>query len=61
MKTVFVVIFILIGSACCRSLPVVPQPSSDVGSIDVASLNGNSVALVRRARQYGNIKTLFVV
>lgn len=56
MKAVFVVILVLIGSAYCRSLPAVPAPvPSD--SIDVGSLNGNPVALVRKARQFGNIST----
>lgn len=56
MKAVFVVILVLIGSAYCRSLPAVAAPvPSD--SIDVGSLNGNPVALVRKARQFGNIST----
>lgn len=51
MKAFFVVIFVVVGSAYCRSLPAKPQPLADI-----ESLNGNPVPLVRKARQFG--KTL---
>lgn len=47
MKAVVIVIFVVIGSACCRSLPV--QPSD----IKIESLSGNPIPLVRKARQFG--------
>lgn len=56
----FVVIFVLFGSAYCRSLPTVPVPNpTEVESVDVASLNGSPTALVRKARQFGNNFSMF--
>lgn len=47
MKAIFVVIFVVIGTAYCRSLP--PQPSD----INIESLSGGQIPLVRKARQFG--------
>lgn len=53
MKAVIVVIFVVIGSACCRSLPA--QPSD----IKIESLSGSPIPLVRKARQFGK-RTTFI-
>lgn len=47
MRAVFVVLFVVLGSAYCRSLPAQP---SDFG---IESLSGNPIPLVRKARQFG--------
>lgn len=46
-------LFVVIGSAYCRSLPA--QPSD----IKIESLSGNPAPLVRRARQLGIWKLFF--
>lgn len=60
MKSIFVVISVLFGSAYCRSIPAVDVPiPKQLDSLDVESLNGNPVTIVRKARQFGNIFKIF--
>lgn len=53
MNALFVVIFVLIGSAYSRSIPQPSAPSNPQFDLDVTSLDQNSVPLVRKARQFG--------
>lgn len=54
MKAVLIVIFVVIGSAYCRSLPVPSVADSPAPSvIDVASVDANPAIIVRKARQFG--------
>lgn len=50
-------IFVIIGSAFCRSLPelVVPESSQPVSKVvDVVSIDENAAPVVRKVRQFGN-------
>lgn len=53
MKAVFVVLFVMAGSAYCRSIPA--QPSD----IEIETLSGNAPLLVRKARQFGNFVLIY--
>ncbi len=50
MKAVFVVMFLMLGTAYGRSLPVNPS------DISVEANGGNPVPLVRKARQFGKLR-----
>lgn len=60
MKAVFVVLFVVVGSAYCRSLPAQPvvEPSaiSEPSDIKIESLSGRQIPLIRKARQFGKEK-----
>lgn len=60
MKAILLVLFVIIGSVYCRSLPAPAVPVLHASSvIEGASVDANPAPIVRKIRQYGKA-TIFL-